>query len=188
VISGLGVAGLLALAGCSDDADATDSGSTEPPTTAPASDDEPTTPAPTTEPAAETATTAPPLTEPEVIAGSVSFEIVNDIASEPSTGRFVVSVGADTLGCDEGRFFGSVDRNLWTMTCESGSRSGEIKMAFEPVLGEDETFTGTWTIESGTGDFETLSGEGELESVRDVATLTITGTRSGEIRFDGGAG
>lgn len=190
-VIGLAVTGLLALTGCSGDGDdAAGEGTTEPATTtAPMGDDTATTPPPAGEPATtEAATTEPPVTEPEVVGGPVTFEVLADIDATVTTGRFVVVDGADTLGCDEGRFYGAVDRALFTMTCETGSRSGEINMAFDPILGEDETFSGTWVIESGTGDFETLSGEGELQEVRNVEAGTITGTRSGEIRFDGGAG
>ena len=96
----------------------------------------------------------------------------------------MVSDGADALGCDDGRFYLSADDyNLSFMTCETGSKTGEFQMSIDPTLGADETFTGTWTIVSGTGDFETLSGGGELEDVRDIPAATIIGTRTGEIQF-----
>ncbi|MEM9040658.1 MAG: hypothetical protein AAGD33_12245 [Actinomycetota bacterium] len=172
--------GLLLLAACS-------SGETETPDE-PAADESATSDTAPTEPA-DTAppTSAPPTTEPapepEPVGGAVTFDIDVDLMSQIPTGRFVVSEGADVLGCDDGRFFMASDRELFTMTCENGERSGEFRMAFATVVAEDDSITGTWVIESATGDFETLTGEGDLVGVRDMTTRTITETRTGEIRY-----
>lgn len=169
--------GLLVLAACSSDEPETSDESTSEATAE--SEPTPAEPADTAPP-----TSAPPTTEPEPepVGGAVTFDIDLNLL-DPPTGRFVVSEGADVLGCDDGRFFMASDRELFTMTCENGERSGEIKMAFATVVAEDESITGTWVIESATGDFETLTGEGDLVGVRDMTTRTITETRTGEIRY-----
>ena len=124
--------------------------------------------------------------EPETVASEVVIDIFLYLSGErANTGTFVVSDGGDSLGCDTGRFYLSAnDQNVSFMTCEAGSNTGEFKMLIDPTLGADETFTGTWTIVSGTGDFETLSGGGEFEDVRDVPAGSIIGARTGEIEFD----
>ncbi len=146
---------------------------------APASTDTPT----ITSDAAPTTDSVP--AGPEPVASDVVIDIFLHLSGErEDTGTFVVSDGGDALGCDDGRFYLSADdQNLAFMTCETGSNTGEFKMSIDPTLGADETFTGTWTIVSGTGDFETLSGGGAFEDVRDVPAGSIVGTRTGEIQF-----
>jgi hypothetical protein len=145
---------------------------------APAATDTPTIasdPAPTTEPLPA---------EPEPAASDVVIDVVVDISTDPGVGEFVVSDGGDALGCDGGRFYLSADDdNLFSMTCETGSNRGEFQMLIDPTIDADENVTGTWTIVSGTGDFETLSGGGELDGVRDIPTASIIETHTGEIQF-----
>lgn len=126
-------------------------------------------------------------TEPEPVVSDVVIDIVLDLNNE--IGEFVVSDGADALGCDGGRFYLSAnDQNLSFMRCNSGSNTGEFQMLIDPTLGDDETFTGTWKIFAGTEDFETLSGSGEFEGVRDIPARSIIGTRTGEIQFAAAGG
>ncbi len=128
--------------------------------------------------------TEPVTTDRTPVASDVVIDVIVDISTEPGVGTFVVSDGADALGCDDGRFYLSADDyNLSYMTCETGSRTGEFQMLIDPTIDADENVTGTWTIVSGTGDFEMLSGGGELEAVRDIPAATIIGTRTGEIQF-----
>ena len=64
-----------------------------------------------------------------------------------------------------------------TITCPDG----EIRMELSPELSQSLTQTGSWTIVGATGDFDGLSGSGEMEVTNDPdpaapASETLTGT------------
>lgn len=64
-----------------------------------------------------------------------------------------------------------------TITCPEGT----VRMDFVPEVALGLTQTGSWTIVSGTGAFEGLSGSGEMEIAYDPdpdapARETYTGT------------
>jgi hypothetical protein len=76
---------------------------------------------------------------------------------------------------------GSPDPEMWliarTITCPEGS----VRVDFRPEVPQGLTQTGSWEIVSGTGDFEGMSGGGELEIAYDPdpeapARETYTGT------------
>ena len=122
--------------------------------------------------------------EPIVIRTSIS------IAPEP--GAEVIATGevlkGSTLGgspfCVGGTILdshGSTDPEVIliarTITCPEGS----VRMDLTPELPQGLTQSGSWEIVSGTGDFEGLSGSGELEVAYDPdpeapALETYTGT------------
>jgi hypothetical protein len=116
-----------------------------------------------------------------------------DIASEP--GAEVIASGevlqGSTLGgspfCVGGTIADShastdpdVMRIARTITCQEGS----VRMDLTPEVPQGLTQTGSWAIVSGTGAFEGLSGNGDLEVAYDpdpeapaVETYTGTATR-----------
>ncbi len=124
--------------------------------------------------------------EPIVIRTSVS------VAHEP--GAEVIATGdvleGSTLGgspfCVGGTILdvhGSTDPDVWliarTITCPEG----RVRMDFRPEVPEGLAQTGSWAIVSGTGDFEGMSGSGEVEIAYDPdpeapAHETYTGTAS----------
>ena len=64
-----------------------------------------------------------------------------------------------------------------TITCPEG----RVRMDVTPEVGQGLTQTGSWTIVSGTGDFEGLRGSGQMEIAHDPdpdlpARETYTGT------------
>ena len=76
---------------------------------------------------------------------------------------------------------GSTDPEVWliarTITCPDG----KVRMDLTPEMPEGLNQTGSWKIVSGTGDFDGLSGSGEMEVVYDPnpdepAGETYTGT------------
>jgi hypothetical protein len=116
-----------------------------------------------------------------------------DIASEP--GAEVIATGeilqGSTLGgspfCVGGTIVdshASTDPDVMliarTITCQEGS----VRMDLTPEVPRGLIQTGSWAIVSGTGDFEGLSGNGDLEVAYDpdpeapaVETYTGTATR-----------
>ena len=137
-------------------------------------------PAPATEPA---------TTDPEPTASAVLLDVVLDLNSTPETGTFEVTEGGAEFGCTAGRLYlSTTDMNTSIMTCEDGVRTGEFTVAIDPTMTEEDRFVGTWTIVSGTGDFEGLTGGGEIDDVRDTSVGSIIGTRTGEIEYVDGHG
>src|SRR5262245_55789102 len=64
-----------------------------------------------------------------------------------------------------------------TITCPDG----KVRIDLKPELSQTLTQTGSWTIVGGTGDFEGLSGSGEMKVTNDPnpempARETLTGT------------
>jgi len=130
------------------------------------------------------ASTSQQCGEPIVIRTSVS------IAAEP--GAEVIATGevleGSTLGaspfCVGGTILdvhGSTDPEEWliarTITCPQG----RVRMDFRPEVPQGLEQTGSWAIVSGTGEFEGLSGSGEVEIAYDPdpeapARETYTGT------------
>jgi hypothetical protein len=107
-------------------------------------------------------------------AASGAVQLALPIASPYSIpiGEFTAAEGADLLGCREGMFSGGSQTDgvvSATLTCDDGDRSGTFVLSFEPVPVAytatpeiPEHFAGPWTIDSGTGDYELLSGAGTM--------------------------
>jgi hypothetical protein len=105
-------------------------------------------------------------------AGSIVIRTSVDIADAP--GAEVIATGdvlsGSTLGgspfCDGGTILdshGSSDPEVWliarTMTCPEG----EMRLELRPAQPEELSQTGSWTVVSGTGDFEGMTGSGDTE-------------------------
>jgi hypothetical protein len=68
-----------------------------------------------------------------------------------------------------------------TITCPHGT----LKIGVTPETGQSQTQTGSWTLVSGTGAFDGLSGSGKMEVTYDpdhnaLARETLTGTVTAE--------
>lgn len=94
-------------------------------------------------------------------------------------GTFVVTAGADDLGCESGT---SVDTDRGPigveklMTCEQGERVGTFSVSFVP-------FQGPWTITGATGDFDGLGGSGDWDAQIVDGGAGAQETMSGDIEF-----
>lgn len=147
-------AGVVAISACSGD----DAAMTEPRTSESA----------TTTPATNATGTEGPVT----IATVISFPF-SDESWDRGKGTFTVIEGADVLGCAEGTFSETPVEPRYsvvkTMTCTSGPRVGDFAITmsvtprFEPAnkvgdLGRPDA----WTITDASGDFEQLTGSGDV--------------------------
>jgi hypothetical protein len=76
---------------------------------------------------------------------------------------------------------GSSDPEVWLIARTIICPEGKVRMEVTPEAPQGLTQAGSWAIVSGTGDFEALSGRGELEVAYDPdpaapARETYTGT------------
>ncbi len=110
--------------------------------------------------------------------GAEPIVIRTSISIAPNPGAEVIATGevlkGSTLGgspfCVGGTILdthASNDPEVWliarTITCPEG----KVRMEFRPRAPQGLKQTGSWKIVSGTGDFEGLSGSGELEVAYD---------------------
>ncbi len=103
----------------------------------------------------------------EPASGPVTIEFELDTSTNPITGPFEVTEGADVLGCAEGTFednpFG--DDLTRIMTCTDGG-TGTVTFTFDPAANDtgpgDQN--GPWQIVDATGDFSGLQGGGDWQA------------------------
>ncbi len=96
--------------------------------------------------------------------GAITIEFEVDFAVEPIVGTFVVSEGADLLGCSSGSVeqVEGIPRITQAFTCENGDREGTFTFAWS-VIPESEgpgDFNGPWEVLDAAGDFAGLTGDG----------------------------
>ncbi|MFT7599593.1 MAG: hypothetical protein ACI8TP_002528 [Acidimicrobiales bacterium] len=84
-------------------------------------------------------------------------------------GTFVVTEGADVLGCSGGSLVGSEGPSqqirglIQELTCDGGSAVGTLRIYIEASGWHgDRDVTGPWVIDSGDGDFADFTGNGAL--------------------------
>ncbi len=127
-----------------------------------------TTAAPTTSTTAATTTSTTAAVDRVTIEGTIDVDLVDgELIDGTGTGTFVVTEGAETLGCSSGTieevyfFQAQVTR---VMTCTSGTRAGAFTIG---ANGQMDGSLSEWEIEAATGDFVGLSGSGPYDG-RDV--------------------
>lgn len=117
--------------------------------------------------------------------GPVTIETEIDFSSEPFTGTFEVTEGADVLGCSSGSFVDTLraDDIRKDLTCETGDRDGTFSVSFlhDPNTPGPGDQNGPWSILEGTGDFTGLQGEGDFSVVADEESLSGVETLTGDI-------
>jgi hypothetical protein len=120
--------------------------------------------------------------------GPVTIVTAVDFSDFPIEGTFIVTVGADTLGCSSGTFvdapFGFSVRKEFT--CSSGG-TGKFTANFQPLPkpGPGDA-NGQWNIVEATGDFAGLRGSGDFSVVfpTDCPPSCIgTETFTGKVHF-----
>ena len=115
--------------------------------------------------------------QPPPTAGPVTFVSTVDLVD--STGTFVVTIGADVLGCSSGtieRTNNSESTFSEVMTCEEGSNSGTF------TLYHSLTAAFVWEVRSSSGDFAGLQGEGNWD-YRATGTGSAVETATGDIEY-----
>ena len=118
--------------------------------------------------------------------GAITIETVVDLSGVPEVGTFVVTEGAEVLGCSNGTLEGveQIAGIASELTCESGPKSGVITLLFFPGDGPGlGDLNGPWNVEDATGDFAGLEGEGDWWTVEDPDSPAADDTYTGEIRF-----
>lgn len=169
------LAGVLGASACSSGADVAEQvEAAQPDDVEETTVDSTTAPTTTTEaPEPEESTTAEAVPETQiVIEGEVTF------GPNFGTGTWEATTGADILGCAGGTMeeFGAYDAQAGEMAC-AGDRSGAFVGLFAPS-GGGSTFTSTWDVIAGTGDFADLSGigswSGEINADGTGSMFTIT--------------
>ena len=120
--------------------------------------------------------------------GPVTIENQVDFSFRPVAGTFVVTEGADVLGCSSGAFVdsGSPDTGIERVyTCESGSNEGSFTTSFNFEAEElEESDNGTWTVVEGSDDFVDLQGGGDWSIVYPTDGPDIgVGTWTGDIKY-----
>jgi hypothetical protein len=116
--------------------------------------------------------------------GPVTIETITDLGT--GIGTFTVTDGDDILGCASGRLvsillsdFGTGVTSTQDLVCDSDNES-TLTMS----ITDDEATTGpgdrngTWSIETGTGDFAELSGSGTVSVVFTDASSNVEGTHT----------
>jgi len=122
--------------------------------------------------------------------GPVTIE--TDIDPGTGIGTFVVTDGDEILGCISGTLVSTVLSDFGTgvtgtkeLVCDSDDGS-TLTMSFtvdEATTGPGDR-NGTWSIETGTGDFAELSGSGTVSAVFSDDFSKLAETHIGEIRND----
>jgi hypothetical protein len=125
-------------------------------------------------------------TESEQVVIRTSVSIAPTPGAEPiATGEILKG---STLGgspfCVGGTILdshGSSDPDVWLIARTITCLDGRVRMDLTPEVPQGLSQTGSWTIVSGTGAFEGLSGSGEIEITYDpdddaLARETYTGT------------
>jgi hypothetical protein len=102
-----------------------------------------------------------------------------DFTNQPPKGTFSVDEGSEALGCESGAFVDTeVDDGVnKQLTCEEGGRQGTFTIFFQP---EGDLSDRRWRVESATGDFSGLAGEGDFsleinDEDEDAGVETLTG-------------
>ena len=119
--------------------------------------------------------------------GTIAGEAVTitteiDFTTEPYSGTFSVDEGSEALGCESGTFVDTAveDGVNKRLTCEEGDRQGTFTIFFQP-MGEEPGRP--WRVESATGDFSGLQGEGDFSvDLSDDETSGVE-TLIGEISY-----
>ena len=103
-----------------------------------------------------------------------------DFSTQPSSGPFEVTEGADTLGCSNGTWEdarndepGALQSISKFMTCSEGD-TGTFTINYVPGgydTGPGDN-NGPWHIEDATADFTGLQGEGDWWTVGEAEILT----------------
>jgi hypothetical protein len=124
----------------------------------------------------------------EPAAGPVTIENEVDFSSQPITGTFEVTQGADVLGCSSGTFVdsGNPDSGIERVyTCDSGSNEGSFTtgFTFDFEAFTDERQNGTWSVVEGSDDFDGLQGSGDWFIVYPVSQDVGMGTWTGDINY-----
>ena len=122
-------------------------------------------------------------TQPE---GPVTIETAVNFSSFPFTGTFEVVEGHDILGCPSGTFVdlrrgSGVIQKIFT--CSTGAGSFTYLLRFNASPGGPGDFDGHWVAWMGTGAFDGLHGEGELQLVF-TGPLSGVETLTGMIHFE----
>lgn len=131
-------------------------------------------------------TTVPPSTTTPTNSTEMLMTAASDFSGDLVVGTFEVPEGADGLGCESGSFVDTADSEgvARLATCESGDRSGTFTVLFVPGDGPGPgDLNGPWNVESATGDFAGLQGEGDFSVVFDDENGTGAETLSGSIEF-----
>lgn len=117
--------------------------------------------------------------------GPVTIETEIDFSSEPFSGTFEVTEGADVLGCSSGSFVDTPrgDDIRKDLTCETGDRDGTFSVSFlpNPDTSGPGNQNGPWSILEGTEGFTGLQGEGDFSVVADEESLSGVETLTGDI-------
>jgi hypothetical protein len=103
-----------------------------------------------------------------------------DFSTQPFQGPFVVTEGADTLGCSSGTWVdarndepGDLQSVSKSMTCSEGD-TGTFTINYVPGgydTGPGDN-NGPWHVEDATADFSGLEGEGDWWTVGEAEILT----------------
>lgn len=125
--------------------------------------------------------------------GPVTIVTDIDFTSDPFSGTFVVTDGAELLGCSEGTFVdwpsginppsgGALAKYF---TCDSPG-SGGFVANFQTWTGKSGPGegNGNWNVTGGTGDFARLHGQGDFWVVLSEGGLSGVETLTGSIHFD----
>jgi hypothetical protein len=120
--------------------------------------------------------------------GPVTIENQVDFSFRPVAGSFVVTEGADVLGCSSGAFVdaGSPDTGIQRVyTGDSGSNEGSFTASFNFEAEEfEESDNGTWTVVEGSDDFVDLQGSGDWTIVYEATGPDVgVGTWTGDINY-----
>ena len=111
----------------------------------------------------------------EPTSGTLTVEFDLDTSTNPITGTFKVTEGADVLGCGEGTFRDSVGNELTRiMTCTDGG-TGTVNIRFNPFVGSGQNVP--WEIVDATDDFSGLEGGGDWQGTGGSETI------EGEVEF-----
>jgi hypothetical protein len=118
------------------------------------------------------------------VAVTIEFEFELSPPPTPSLGTFVVTDGADALGCDTGTATISEGPTPETVENLMECDDGTITVHFDAVPDPDDAnrVTGPWNVFEGTGVFEDLSAGGEMASEFDRDASSSTMTLTGEVR------
>jgi hypothetical protein len=118
------------------------------------------------------------------VAVRIDFEFEVNPPPTPSVGAFVVTDGADALGCDAGTATISEGPTPETVENLMECDDGTITVHFDAVPDPDDEnrVTGPWNVFEGTGAFEELSAGGEMVSDFDRVASSSTMTLTGEVR------
>ena len=118
------------------------------------------------------------------VAVTIEFEFDISPPPAPSVGTFVVTDGADALGCEDGTATVGAGPTPETVENVMECDDGTITVHFDAVPDPDDEnlVTGPWNVFEGTGAFEELSAGGEMASEFDRDASTSTMTLTGEVR------